>query len=64
MARGHGTVFREHGFDVDDVDWAMIRFSNGTVVDIGVCYMLPMGFPTTGQSIRFEVFGTEGATAH
>lgn len=61
VARGHGTVFREHGFDVDDVAWAMIRFSNGTVVDLGVCYMLPMKFPTTGQSIRFEVFGTEGA---
>ena len=26
-----------------------------------VCYMLPMGFPTTGQSIRFEMFGSEGA---
>src|SRR5262245_52206297 len=24
-------------------------------------YMLPMGFPTTGQSIRFDVFGSEGA---
>ena len=46
VARGHGTVFREHGFDVDDVAWAMIRFSNGTVVDLGVCYMLPMKFPS------------------
>jgi predicted dehydrogenase len=61
VSRGHGTVFREHGFDVDDVAWSMIRFSEGTVVDLGVCYMLPQSFPTTGQSIRFEVFGTEGA---
>lgn len=61
VSRGHGTVFREHGFDVDDVAWSMIRFSDGTVVDLGVCYMLPMEFPTTGQSIRFEVFGTDGA---
>ena len=61
VSRGHGTVFRDHGFDVDDVAWSMIRFSDGTVVDVGVCYMLPMEFPTTGQSIRFEVFGTEGA---
>jgi predicted dehydrogenase len=61
VSRGHGTVFRDHGFDVDDVAWSMIRFSDGTVVDLGVCYMLPMQFPTTGQSIRFEVFGTEGA---
>lgn len=61
VSRGHGTVFRSHGFDVDDVAWSMIRFSEGTVVDVGVCYMLPEKFPTTGQSIRFEVFGTDGA---
>lgn len=60
VARGHGTVFREHGFDVDDVAFSMIRFSNGTVVDAGVCYTLPENFPTSGQSIRFEVFGTDG----
>lgn len=61
VSRGHGTVFRDNGFDVDDVAWSMIRFSDGTVVDLGVCYMLPMEFPTTGQSIRFELFGTDGA---
>lgn len=60
VSRGHGTVFRNNGFDVDDVAWSMIRFSDGTVVDLGVCYMLPMEFPTTGQSIRLEVFGTDG----
>ena len=61
VSRGHGTVFRENGFDVDDIAFSMIRFSNGTVVDAGVCYMLPEDFPTSGQSIRFEVFGTDGA---
>ncbi len=61
VSRGHGTVFRDHGFDVDDVAWSMIRFSGGTVFDVGVCYMLPLGFPTTGQSIRLELFGTDGA---
>lgn len=61
VSRGHGTVFREHGFDCDDIAFSMIRYDDGTVVDLGVCYMLPMGFPTTGQSIRFEVFGTDGA---
>jgi len=61
VSRGHGTVFRDHGFDVDDVAWSMIRFSGGTVFDVGVCYMLPLNFPTTGQSIRLEVFGTDGA---
>ena len=61
VGRGHGSVFRRHGYDVDDVAWALIRFSGGTVVDLGVCYMLPVGFPTAGQSIRFEVYGSEGA---
>jgi predicted dehydrogenase len=61
VSRGHGSVFRDHGFDVDDVAWSMVRFSGGTVVDLGVCYTLPIEFPTTGQSIRLEVFGTEGA---
>jgi predicted dehydrogenase len=61
VARGHGTLFRQHGFDVDDVAWSMVRFSDGTVVDLGVCYTLPTSFPTTGQSIRLEVFGTKGA---
>lgn len=61
ISRGHGTVFRAHGFDVDDVAFSMIRFSDGTVVDAGVCYMLPEDFPTSGQSIRFDIFGTEGA---
>ena len=61
VSRGHGTVFRENGFDCDDIAFSMIRYSDGTVADLGVCYMLPMGFPTAGQSIRFEVFGTDGA---
>lgn len=61
VSRGHGTVFRENGFDCDDIAFSMIRYDDGTVADLGVCYMLPMGFPTTGQSIRFEVFGTDGA---
>ncbi|MFT7476299.1 MAG: myo-inositol 2-dehydrogenase/D-chiro-inositol 1-dehydrogenase [Verrucomicrobiales bacterium] len=61
VSRGHGTVFRENGFDCDDIAFSMVRYSDGTVADLGVCYMLPMGFPTAGQSIRFEVFGTDGA---
>ena len=61
VSRGHGRVFRENGFDIDDVAFSMIRFSDGTVVDAGVCYMLPENFPTSGQSIRFDVFGTDGA---
>lgn len=60
VARGHGVVFREHGFDVDDVTSATLTYSDGSVFGFDVCYMLPKGFPTTGQSIRFELFGSEG----
>ena len=61
LARGHGVVFRDNGFDVDDVTSATLTYSDGSVFGFDVCYMLPMGFPTTGQSIRFEMFGSEGA---
>lgn len=61
VARGHGVVFREHGFDVDDVTTATLTYSDGSVFGFDVCYMLPIGFPTTGQSIRFEMFGSDGA---
>lgn len=60
VSRGFGTVFRDHGFDTDDVAFSLIRFADGSVVDVGVCYTLPEQFPTSGQSIRFEVFGTDG----
>lgn len=61
VARGHGVVFREAGYDVDDVTSATLTYSDGSVFGFDVCYMLPMGFPTTGQSIRFEMFGSDGA---
>lgn len=61
VARGSGVVFREHGYDVDDVTTATLTYSDGTVFGLDVCYMLPMGFPTAGQSIRFEMIGSDGA---
>ena len=60
VARGNGVVFRQHGFDVDDVTSATLTYSDGSVFGFDICYMLPMAFPTTGQSIRFEMFGSEG----
>ena len=61
VARGNGVVFRQHGFDVDDVTSATLTYSDGSVFGFDICYMLPMAFPTTGQSIRFEMFGSQGA---
>ncbi|MGF1668604.1 MAG: Gfo/Idh/MocA family protein [Acidimicrobiia bacterium] len=60
IARGHGVVFREHGYDVDDVTTATLSYSDGTVFGFDVCYALPLQFPTTGQSIRLEMFGSDG----
>jgi predicted dehydrogenase len=61
VARGHGVIFREAGYDVDDVTSATLTYSDGSVFGFDVCYALPMSFPTTGQSIRLEMFGSEGA---
>ena len=60
LARGNGVVFRQHGFDVDDVTSATLTYSDGSVFGFDICYTLPAAFPTTGQSIRFEMFGSDG----
>jgi predicted dehydrogenase len=59
-ARGHGTVFRAHGFDVDDVTVGSVVYSDGTVFGFDVSYTFPERFPTTGQSMRVEVVGSDG----
>ena len=60
QAMGHGTVFRDQGFDVDDISLTMVKYSNGAVFSFDICYALPGGFPTTGQSIRLEIMGRDG----
>ena len=60
-ARGHGTVFREAGFDVNDATFALITFDNGAVVNLGVYFALPSHAPQLGMGVRIEVFGSEGS---
>ena len=60
-ARGHGTVFREAGFDVNDTTFALITYENGAVVNLGVYYALPAHAPQLGMGVRIDVFGSEGA---
>ena len=60
QACGNGTVFRDAGFDVDDVTLTQVKYSSGAVFSFDICYAMPGNFPTTGQSIRFEVFGRDG----
>jgi predicted dehydrogenase len=60
-ARGHGTVFREAGFDVNDGTFALITYENGAVVSLGVYFALPSHAPQLGMGVRIEVYGSEGA---
>ena len=60
QAMGHGTIFRDQGFDVDDISLTMVKYSTGAVFSFDICYALPGGFPTTGQSVRLEVMGRDG----
>jgi predicted dehydrogenase len=53
-------VLKDAGYDVDDVNWAIVRYADGTVVNLGICYSLPAKYPALGHAARFEVLGTEG----
>jgi hypothetical protein len=34
-------VLTQAGYEVDDVNWAIITYDNGAVVNLGVSYALP-----------------------
>jgi predicted dehydrogenase len=59
-ARGQKGVLKAAGHDVDDVNWAILTYPNGTVANLGVCYALPEKYPALGHAARVEVLGTEG----
>ena len=61
VARAHGKVFKEMGYDVNEMTWALVTFENGAVANLGVFYALPARYPTYGQSPRFEILGKDGA---
>jgi len=60
VARGQHGIFKEAGYGAHDVTWAIVTFADGAVVNLGVSYALPAGYPTLGQSDRVELLGTEG----
>ena len=60
FARGHGVVYREAGYDTDDVTWAIVSFDDGTAVSLGVGYALPPKYPTHGRCVRMEILGDKG----
>lgn len=59
-ARGQKGVLKAAGYDVDDVNWAIFTYADGTVVNLGVSYALPAKYPALGHAARVEVLGTEG----
>jgi predicted dehydrogenase len=60
FARGQKGVLAEAGHDVDDVNWSIITYADGAVVNLGVSYALPEKYPALGHAARVEILGTEG----
>lgn len=60
VARGQAGIFKEAGYDADDVTWAIVTFADGAVFNLGICYSLPERYPTQGQYDRVEVLGSDG----
>lgn len=60
VARGQSGIFREAGYNADDVTWAIVTFSDGAVFNLGISYALPERYPTLGQYDRVELLGAEG----
>jgi predicted dehydrogenase len=60
VARGQHGIFRQAGYDIHDVTWAIVTYADGAVVSFGISYALPARYPTLGQSDRVEILGTEG----
>jgi len=59
-ARAQGGVFKDQGFNTNDVTWAILTYADGAVVNLGVCYALPHQYPALGHAARVELLGSEG----
>lgn len=59
-ARGQKGVLKAAGHDVDDVNWSIVTYADGAVVNLGVSYALPEKYPALGHAARVEILGTEG----
>ena len=52
QAMGHGTIFRDQGFDVDDISLTMVKYSTGAVFHL--IYAMPYREASQQQD---KVFG-------
>jgi len=60
VARAQHGVFKKAGFDVHDVTWAIVTLADGAVINLGISYALPAGYPILGQADRVELLGSDG----
>ena len=60
VARGQFGSMKTDGHDIQDITWAICTCADGAVLNFGISYALPPGYPTLGQSERVELLGTEG----
>jgi myo-inositol 2-dehydrogenase/D-chiro-inositol 1-dehydrogenase len=60
VARSRGLVFRDLGHDADEVTFAIVTYSTGAIVNLGLGYALPSDYPAHGRLIRAEVLGEKG----
>ena len=61
VARGKKGIFKNAGYDADDMTWAIVTFTDGAVINFGVSFALPSHYPTLGQLDRVELLGADGA---
>ncbi len=60
-ARGQKGVLRDAGYGhVEDISYAILTYSDGAVMNLGISYALPEKYPALGHAARVEVVGTEG----
>lgn len=60
IAKGHGKIYRNQGYEVDEIAAAIITYNDGTLVNLSMGYALPKNYPSHGRLVRAEVIGEEG----
>ena len=60
VGRAQHGIFRQAGYDVHDVTWAIVTLADGAVINLGISYALPARYPIVGQSDRVELLGSDG----
>lgn len=57
---GQRGVLEDAGHATDDLTWAILRYDDGAVINLGVCYALPARYPALGHAARVELIGSDG----